>query len=210
MGESMKLHHIPGSRSCRVRWLFEELGLEYELETYQLFDGSLKAPAYRALNPQGLVPTLEDGNLVLFESGAILQYVLERYGEGRLEPATGDPDRAAYLQWFHWGEATLMPPLGGIMRNRFVLPEPDRSEVALGNARKRFARALDVLSGALGDAEFLVANRFSAADIMCAYGLSLARAVGELPEAPPRAQAYLDAMAARPAFEHAFAGGFGS
>lgn len=205
----MKLHHIAGSRSCRVRWLLEELGLEYELEIHSLTSRSRHTAAYRAKHPMGLVPTLEDGQVILYESGAIVQYLLERYGNGRLEPGLDDSARPLYLQWLHWGEATLMPPLAEMMRNRFVLPEPERSERTLANARKRFARALDVLVDGLGGRAYLVSDRFSAADIMTAYGLSLARAVGELPEAPRAAHGYLDGLARRPAFERAFEGGLG-
>jgi glutathione S-transferase len=197
----MKLHHIPGSRSCRARWLLEELGVDYELESHRFGEASLGSPAYRALNPLGLVPTLEDDECVFFESGAIVQYLLERHAGGRLEPAPGTPDRARFLQWLHWGEATLMPPLGVIMRNRFVLPEADRSAAALDSARRHFGRVLGVLAEAVADSEALVADRFSAADIVVAYGLWLARAVAELPEEFGGLHAYLEALSGRPAFE---------
>jgi glutathione S-transferase len=205
----MKLHHVQGSRSCRVRWLLEELGLDYALETYSLADGTLKGAAYRAKNPLGLVPTLEDGGVVLFESGAILQYLLERYGEGRLEPEIGTPERARYLQWFHWGEATMMPPLGDIMRQRFLLPEEKRSEAGLEDARKRLSKCLGALAAEVEEGGFVAGSEFSAADIMMAYGPHLARMVGELPDEPKAVHDYLARVGARPAFERAFGpGGF--
>ncbi|MFK7895834.1 MAG: glutathione S-transferase family protein [Myxococcota bacterium] len=203
----MKLHHVSGSRSLRVRWLLEELSLPYELERHALGGASLRSPEYRALNPQGRVPTLEDEGTVLFESGAIMQYLLERYGEGRLEPAPGDPMRAAYLQWFHWGEAALMPALHVIMGNRFVLKEEDRSEKALGVARKQFAQSLRVLGDALGKADYLVGDAFSAADIMVVYGITLVKQVGEMPEEPLVVHRWQDRLVARPAFQAAFEGG---
>jgi glutathione S-transferase len=200
----MKLYHIPGSRSCRVRWLLEELGLDYELETLALGDGSLKSPAYLAKNPLGLVPTLDDGDVTLYESGAIVQYVLERYGEGRLEPAIGDALRPIYLQWFHWAEATLMAPLAQIMRLRFFSGgEP--SEAALATARKQLVRVLEVLAAEVEGQECVLGGDFSAADIMMAYGLFLARMVGELPDEPKAVRAYLERMDTRPAFARAFA-----
>ena len=98
----MKLYHLPGSRSCRVLWLIFELGLECEIEKMSLADGSLRTDSYRELNPLGKAPTLDDDGVVLYESGAIVEYLLERYGAGRLAPAVGSADRAQYLQWLHW------------------------------------------------------------------------------------------------------------
>jgi glutathione S-transferase len=93
------LHHVPLSRSLRVRWLLEELGLRYQLVTRSFAD--LKQPDHLALHPLGKVPVLRDGDVVLYESGAILQHLLERYGEGRLEPKPGTRERSLYWQWFH-------------------------------------------------------------------------------------------------------------
>jgi glutathione S-transferase len=156
----------------------------------------------------GLVPAFEDGELVLFESGAILQYILERYGEGRLEPGIDEQGRAAYLQWFHFGEATLMAPLTEIIRNRFVLKEEQRSEQTLRNARTRFARSVTALGNAARGVDYLVADHFSAADIMVGYGLHLSQRVGELPGDAGPAREYVEALSRRPAFERAFEGGF--
>lgn len=205
----MKLHHIPGSRSCRVVWLLEELGVPYELAPMSLRDGSLRAPEYRAKNPLGRVPTLEDEGVVFYESGAILQYLLERYGEGRLEPATQSPSRPIFLQWFHWAEATLLPPIVLINGNRFVLKEEDRSDAALRVARRQLAKILAVLDDAVRDKQFLVDDELTAADIMAGYGVTLAKLVGELPDEPTAVHAWLEGLAARPAYKRAFDGGFG-
>lgn len=205
----MKIHHVPGSRSCRVLWLLEELGLEYTVEQRSILDGSLRTPEYLALNPLGRVPTIEDQGTSFYESGAIVQSVLERFGEGRLEPAVDAPARGPFLQWCWWGEATLLPPLASINANRFVLREEDRSEKALDVSRRQLARILRVLEAALGDRPFLVEDRFTAADIMVGYGLQLASTVGELDPVSPRLADWLATLAARPAFEKAFAGGFG-
>lgn len=205
----MLLHHVPGSRSNRVRWLLEELELPYTLAPKALADGSLRTPEYLAKHPLGRVPTLEDEGVVFFESGAIVQYLLERYSEGRLQPPIDSPSRPVFLQWCHWAEASLMPPMGVIMGNRFVLKEADRSEVALRIARRQFELQLGVLSRALEGRPFLVDDTFSAADIMAAYSLSLARMVGELPEEPARLHAWHDELARRPAYQRAFEGAFG-
>ena len=206
----MKLHHVPGSRSCRVIWLLEELGgLDYEVVTYRLGDPRLRSPEYLALNPSGRVPTFEDGGIAFHESGAIVQYLLERHGKGRLEPAPDSAARGPYLQWLHWSEASLMPPLGQINAHKFVLREADRIPQALALARRQFSKALGQLDQALERADHLVENRFTAADLMAGYGIALAGMVGELPEKPRAIHAWFARLAERPAFKRAFAGGFG-
>ena len=206
----MKLHHVPGSRSCRVIWLLEELaGLDYEVLTYRLGDPRLRSPEYRALNPSGRVPTFEDGGVAFHESGAIVQYLLERHGNGRFEPAPGSPARGPFLQWMHWSEASLMPPLGQINAHKFVLREADRIPQALDLARRQFAKALGQLDNALESTEYLVESRFTAADLMAGYGIALARMVGELPEQPRAIHAWFARLSERPAFKRAFEGGFG-
>lgn len=206
----MKIHHVPGSRSCRVLWLLEELGgLDYEIVSYRLGDPRLRSPEYRALNPAGKVPTFEDRGVAFYESGAIVQYLLERHGKGRFEPAPDSLARGPFLQWMHWSEATLMPPLGQINAHKFVLREADRIPQALDLARRQFSKALGQLGQALEQANYLVENRFTAADLMASYGVALARMVGELPELPGGAQAWFARLSERPAFERAFAGGFG-
>lgn len=206
----LKLHHVPGARSCRVIWLLEELGgIDYALETHRLGDPRLRAPEYRRLNPAGKVPTLEDGDVAFFESGAIVQYLLERHGRGRLEPAVDSPARGPYLQWMHWSEASLMPPLGQINAHKFVLREADRIPQALELARRQFAKVLAQLGDALAGRDYLVEDRFTAADLMAGYGIALARLVDELPPGPPVLHAWFERLAARPAFERAFRGGFG-
>ncbi len=205
----MKLYHVPGSRSARVRWLLLELGVEHEVALLSATDGSQRSPEYLALNPLGRVPTLEDDGVAFYESGAIVQYLLERYGAGRFEPPVGSLFRPRYLQWFHWGEATLLPPIVIMNSHRFVLREKDRSEKAVDVARRQLARILAVVEGEVEGRACLVGDAFSAADIMVGYGLTLAKLVGELPADFPAVQAYLDGLARRPAYEEALRGGFG-
>jgi len=185
------------------------LGIEYELEQKGLADGSLRSEECLTKNPLGKVPTLEDQGVVFYESGAILQYLLERYGEGRLAPSIESPSRPIFLQWFHWAEATLMPPMATIMGNRFVLKEADRSEAALSVGRRQLANALRILGAAVEGKAFLVDDEFSAADIMAGYSLTLAKTVGELPEEPKSIHVYLEGLAARPAYQRSFEGGLG-
>ena len=204
----VKLYHVPGSRSARVLWLLLELGIEHEVVRLSMADGSQRSPEYLAINPLGRVPSLEDEGQTFYESGAIVQYLLERYGEGRFEPPVGSVERPRYLQWFHWGEATLLPPIVTMNSHRFVLKEADRSAKAVDVARRQLARILAVLESELAGRAFLVGDAFTAADIMVGYGVTLAKLVGELPDDVPAVHAWLDGLAARPAYERALRGGF--
>lgn len=123
----IKLYHSPLTRSVRVRWLLEELGLPYELETVAFTPSTTP---FSQRTPFGRVPVIQDGTLTMFESGAILEYILERYGEGRLAPAAGAPLRGTFLQWVHFAEATALPPLGQIASHTFFKPEGERIPAA--------------------------------------------------------------------------------
>ena len=194
------LHHVPFSRSLRVRWLLEELGLPYELATRSLAD--LKRPEHLALHPLGKVPVLVDGGVVLFESGAILQHLLERYGSGRLEPKPGTPERARYWQWFHYAEASVTPPLGLIVRHTVLLPESERIAAVAALARAEAQRVLAPVERALTGRSWLLPD-FSAADVMLGYSVKLASLLRLLGEATPNLVAHLARCEERPAYRRA-------
>ena len=107
----MKLYFAPQSRAVRVAWLLEELELNYEIEKYSVGDRALRTPEYYKIHPMGRVPVLEDGDIRIYESGAIVQYLLEKYGRGRFVPSKDDPNFAEYLQWVHYAEGSIMPVL---------------------------------------------------------------------------------------------------
>jgi glutathione S-transferase len=196
------LHHVPLSRSLRVRWLLEELGLPYELVTRSFAD--LKRPEHLALHPLGKVPVLQDGDLVIYESGAILQHLLERYGAGRLEPKPGTPERALFWQWFHFSEATLTPPLGLIVRHSVLLPEAERIPAVADFARQGASDAFAVVERALAGRAWLL-SEFSAADVMLGYSVKLARLLRVVGDATPNLCAYLVRCEERPACRRALA-----
>jgi glutathione S-transferase len=196
------LHHVPLSRSLRVRWLLEELGLPYELVTRSFAD--LKRPEHLALHPLGKVPVLQDGDLVIYESGAILQHLLERYGAGRLEPKPGTPERALFWQWFHFSEATLTPPLGLIVRHSALLPEAERIPAVVDFARGVAGDVLAVLERALAGRAWLLPE-FSAADVMLGYGVKLTSLLRLLGAEHPNLRAYLARCEERPAWRRAVA-----
>ncbi len=201
----MKLYHAFGARSCRVRWLLEEMGIDYELAPVPFESGRVTDPAYKQENPLGKIPTLVDGDVTIFESGAIVEYLLEKHDDGSLAPKPGDPDRPAFLQWLHWSEATFLPPLGLVAQHAFLRPEEKRIDAIVPEAKADLRRCVDAIDAELGGREFLVGGRFTAADIMMGYSLQLARMLGQLPAEAKHATAYLDALAQRPAFARAFA-----
>jgi glutathione S-transferase len=196
----LTLYHAPFSRSLRVRWLLEELGVPYRLETRRFAE--LRRPEHRALHPLGKVPVLVDGELVLFESGAIVQYVLERYAGGRLEPKPGSPERALHLQWLHYAEATMTPPLGLIVRHTALLPEAERIPAVVEHARTQAADVLAPVERALAGRSWLLPE-FGAADVMMGYSVKLASLLGLVGDGQPNLAAYLARCEERPAFRRA-------
>ncbi len=196
------LYHVPLSRSLRVRWLLEELALPYELATRSFAD--LKRPEHLALHPLGKVPALADGDVVLFESGAILQHLLERYGEGRLEPAPGTKERSLYWQWFHYAEASVAPPLGLIVRHTVLLPEAERIPAVAAWARTQAQQLLAPVERALAGRSWLLPE-LSAADIMLGYSVKLASLLRLIDSGTPNLAAYLARCEERPAYQRASA-----
>lgn len=198
----IKIYHSRRARSARVIWLLEELSVPYEIAPIDFDPASLKSPAYLKLHPLGLIPVVQDGAVTLFESGAIVEYLLETYGEGRLAPAPNSPGRAAYLQWFHFGEATLARPMSDIVRQRFR--ETDTPEFVLARSRARFHAAIAVVESALENQPYIAGEAFSAADIMVAYALVVGRIVRELPAEFTNVAAYMERLKQRPTYERAW------
>jgi glutathione S-transferase len=196
------VYHAPMTRSVRVRWLLEELGLPHEVAARARAE--LKEPEHLALHPLGKVPVLRDGDLVLFESGAIVQYLLETYGHGRLEPARGSHERPAFLQWSHFAEASLMPPLGQIVQHTRIRPPEERIAAVVTDATRVASLALRVVEEALAGRDWLV-REFSAADVMMGYGVALANLLRLLTDDFPNLQGYLARCEARPAFRRSIA-----
>ena len=196
----IKLYHAQLTRSVRIVWLLEELGIPYELATV-----AFRPPrhSFEQDTPTGKFPAIEDGGLVMFESGAILEYVIEKYGNGRLAPAIGSPERGPYLQWVHFAEATAFPPVGDIARHTMFLPEAERLPQVAADGRVRAKNALDVLERALAGKDYLVGKELSGADIMMGYFLMAARMLGLFGADYPNVSAYWDRLAARPGLQKA-------
>ncbi|MEQ9643360.1 MAG: glutathione S-transferase family protein [Alphaproteobacteria bacterium] len=198
----MKIHHAPNTRSVRIVWLFEELGLPYELESYKLGDPSMRTPEYRKVHPMGRVPALEDGDLTIFESGAIVEYVLARHAGGRLRPAEEAPEFPLYLQWLHYAEGMLMPPVNIIVVETILLPPERRNETNVARATKLLGQILGAVDAHMAGREYL-AGDFSGADIMTGHACSVATRLGADVSDKPNVSAYVERINARPALQRA-------
>jgi glutathione S-transferase len=200
------LYHAQMTRSLRILWLLEELGLDYRLEKLDFLGGDLQRPAYLSKNPLGKVPTIEDGDVRMFESGAITEYLVEKYGNGRLAPPPGTPQRAQYLQWLHWSEATAMPAMADFFQHTMLRPEGQRIPQVAEEAKQRIARWLAMLNDHLAGKQYLLGDEFSAADVMMGYTVQGAKFGGMVDDRFPHVAAYAARLEARPAFRKASAG----
>jgi glutathione S-transferase len=199
----MKLYHCAKSRSVRVWWLLEELGLDYQLEEMPFDPKSLQSVDYLKINPFGKVPVLVDGALTMFESVAIVQYVIDRYGDGRLEPDRTSPAYGLYLQWLHFGESTMMGPVAEVGSHVFFLPEEQRNPAIAERGRKSLAHFLGILDAELASKEYLLGDTFTAADIVVGYTLFVCHLFKIMPDGCPHLEAYYDRLRNRPAFKTA-------
>ncbi len=202
----MKIFFAPDTRAVRVVWLFEELGLPYELELFKLGDASMRSSAYLGIHPLGRVPTLVDDKVTIFESGAIVQYVLAKYGGGRLTPDVGSQEFPVYLQWFHFAEGMIMPPINIIVVETVLLSAERRNQVNVDRATKLLSRMLASVDAGVRGKEFL-AGKFSAADIMLGQACMAAAKVGADFSGRRDLSAYLNRLRERPAFKKASATG---
>jgi glutathione S-transferase len=198
----LKLHFAPNSRAGRIVWLLEELGLDYELNQMAFHPKDLKSDEHRKRHPLGRIPVLEDGDVSIYESGAIVEYVMARYGEGGLKPAVDAPEFPEYLQWFHYCEGMVMPPINTIMVHTVLLPPDRRNPETLGQAQRLLSRAVEPVNAALEGREYLIGN-FSAADIMLGHSLFMANRLGQVSDELSNIKDYVKRIEARPAFQTA-------
>jgi glutathione S-transferase len=191
------LYYLPGSRAERVRWILDELGLDYQVKTIELFKGEGQQPDYLAIHPLGQLPALKIDGEVMIESGAIVQWLAESVPGSELAPATDQPVRRAFDQWMYFAVASLEAPAWEMLLHGKILPDTQAIEGIVPFAEQRYAKALSVLEQALRDQDYLVDGRFSAADIMTGYILAW------FPEqlVPyPNLEEYLARLQQRPAY----------
>ena len=192
------IFHAPRSRSVRPIWLCYEL--ELEIEIVHVSQEVRATQAFKEVSPAGKVPALVDGDIQIVESGAIIDYLLERYGKGRFQPSPGTRESAMYRQWCWFAEATLIRPLG---LYRVLRAEAESSADLATEAKTKFREAMAMLESGLTGQEFLVGDQFSAADIMMGYSLAMAEPL--LGERYPNTQRYLSRLQARDAFQRVLA-----
>jgi glutathione S-transferase len=203
----LTVHHLGVSQSERIVWLCEELAIAYELKVYaRRADNRLAPDDYKALHPLGTAPIITDGDLVLPESAAIIEYIIGKYGHGRLAVGPDAANYADYLFWFHYANGGFMPSQMSSMIARILgVGEGDPRGVWV-NARSEAAWAL--LEKRLGETPYLAGPELTAADIMMVFGLTTMRAfVPRDLSGSPNILAYLQRIAARPAYQRAMAKG---
>ena len=198
----LKVHFVAGTRSGRVVWLLEELGLEYEVNIMPFTKEGLKSPEHRSRHALGRVPVLDDGDISIFESGAIIDYVLERHKNGGLKPSSDSSEFPLYLQWYHYCEGMVMPPMNQIVVQTILLPPDRRDEVVLNQAKKLLSKALAPVNDALAGKDYLIGD-FSAADLMLGHSCFMANRLGCVTDDMQNIKDYVARIDSRPAFKKA-------
>lgn len=196
----MKIYHSKFARSVRVIWACEELGLPYELAPVSIHGP--KEGTVANIHPLGKIPALQDGDIEMCESLAILDYIFARY-DGSLRPDPDSEDYPAYLQWYHFGEASLGPYITMAMGHKVLLPEQFRIESMAKWGKKEAHKCFDAMAEPLSKHDYLLPTGFSAADISCGYMILLAKFAKIFDGAPEPVVAWFDRIAARPAWQKA-------
>jgi glutathione S-transferase len=209
----LTVHHLNNSRSQRVLWLLEELGVPYDIVRYQRQPTMLAPPELRAIHPLGKSPVITDNGNTIAESGAIIEYIVDSYGEGRLIPPPNTPERLRYTYWLHYAEGSAMPPL--LLKLLFALM-PKRAPALLRPLLRKVADQVLVTlvnpqlqqhmafwERALSKSQWFAGAEFSAADIQMSFPLEAAAARAGLEQGHPKAMAFLDRIHARPAYARA-------
>ena len=212
---TLTVHHLNNSRSQRVLWLLEELGVPYRIEHYQRDPKTMLAPSsLKKVHPLGKSPVITDGELVVAESGAIIEYVVEKYGNGRLAPKRGTPEHHRYTYWMHYAEGSAMPPL--VMKLVFLrlktAPMPFfvkpiarkiADQVLQGFIEPNIRLHVGHMEGALAQSPWFAGEALTAADIQMSFPVEAAAARGGLGLEFPRLHAFLERIRARPAYQRA-------
>jgi len=201
----LTVHHLGVSQSERIVWLCEELEIPYELKVYERDPITRMAPPeYKALHPVGTAPIITDGDVVLPESGAIMEYIIGKYGDGRLAVGPEAANFADYLFWFHFANASMMP-----RQMRMMGAQAGGEETPMQRfMRQRAEQSWDLVEERLGDAPYFAGDEFTAADIIMGFVLTTMRAFAKRDLAAyPDIRAYLQRIGERPAYQRAMAKG---
>ncbi|WP_392482030.1 glutathione S-transferase family protein [Nostoc sp. C110] len=195
------VHHLNNSRSQRVLWLLEELGIDYEIKFYERDQKTMLAPAsLREVHPLGKSPVITDAENTVAESGAIIEYIVERYGNGQLIPSSGTPERLRYTYWLHYAEGSAMPPLVmNLVFNRFGVGD----SVNEGFIAPQIKLHFDYIEGELRKNTWFVGEEFTAADIQMSFPLEIVAMEAELISSRPKIKQFIERIHARPAYKRA-------
>lgn len=209
------VHHLNNSRSQRVLWLLEELGVEYEIKRYQRDPVTMLAPPeLKQVHPLGKSPVVTDGDATLAESGAIVEYLVEKYGGGRLIPPAGSPERLRYTYWLHYAEGSAMPPLllklvfdkmesGPVPFFIKPIVKAISTKVKTAFINPQLKTHLDYQESELGRFTWFAGEEFTAADIQMSFPLEAAASRGGISQTHPHMAAFLERIHARPAYQRA-------
>ena len=199
---NMKLYFAPKSRAVKIAWLLEELELNYEIEKYSVGDRALRTPEYYKIHPMGRIPVLEDGDVRIYESGAIVQYLLARHGNGKLMPTVDHSSFPDFLQWIHYAEGSIMQQVNSLVVETILLPPEKKNDVNVARALKLLKVALGNVDNRLQDRDYLT-GVFSGADIMTGHSCYGAKLAGADISDMKNLNAYIDRLLERPAFKKA-------
>ena len=194
------LHHCHEARSMRTLWLLHEIELDFDLKVYP-FGRELRTPEYLSIHPLGRVPCLQDDGLILFETGAIAEYLVEKYPEKGLGRPPGEAERPHWLQWLHYAETVAVHGATLTQQHIVIYEDRDRSLLLMKLERRRLEKTLEVLDNHLSDGrEYLLESGFSAIDTNMGYSVHISRFFTPL-AAFPHLSAYYDRLSHRPAFK---------
>ena len=198
----LTLHFSSNSRAQRVLWLLEELQLEYNLNKIKFHPSELKSDEHRKRHPLGRVPVLEDKEITIYESGAIVEYLIARHSNGELKPEVSDPAFPNYLQWFHYCEGMIMPPMNTIVVHTLILPEERRNEEVLRQAKNLLTKALLPVNQLLEKNKYLI-DKFSGVDFMLGHSLYMSNKLKCVHDEMINIKNYLNLIIDREAFQKA-------
>ncbi len=202
-GLVVRLYYAAPSRAVRPRWVLEEIGAPYDLVRLDLATGEQKRSEYLAVNPNGAVPALVDGDTTLFESAAICEYLADKYPERRLAPTVGTAARGLYYQWIHFTMSSLDPTVIALFHHTSFLPEAERVAAIAEDSRRRATAALAVLEPALEGRAHILGEDFSVADVVLGSTLVWARGLGLIGSERRATAGYLARLMARSAYARA-------
>lgn len=171
----IKIYHAKGTRGLRVMWLCEELNIDYEIQNVDFSKEFRFSEQWLKINPLGKLPSLRDGDILLFESCAMIQYILDKYGRGKLQPSPSTTSYAYFLQWLWFSEATFARPIGEIVNHRREFPDEQEIPEVVQEMQSRIYKCLDALNEALEGKDFILGKDFTAADISLGYSLLIAQ-----------------------------------